>query len=399
MSIESLEKFVLSIYDVKDQFKRWVYDRSLRAFAAGNQARDDVRTVEQLQARQADMRGKLIAALGGLPESDSPLHAQVTGTVAGDGYRIDKVMFQSRPSAYVTANLYMPDGIDAPRAAVLFLCGHADAGKQYPRYQSVCQRLVAEGLIVLAVDPIGQGERLGYYNRDSGRLDVQPCTAEHDFVGNQCLPLGDGLARYFVHDAMRAIDYLCSLPEVDSSRIGVTGNSGGGTQTSLVMVCDPRIAAAAPGTFIMSRESYILAGQSQDAEQIWRSMSKHGFDHEDILMALAPRPVLVLAATADFFPIEGTRNTVARTKRFWELFGVANRIGLQEDRSVHQYSPRLADAAARFFAEHLLGDRRPLETTAIIAPLDRERLNSTRSGQVRGDIDAVRGVYEENVDR
>ncbi|TMV52189.1 hypothetical protein FE783_04395 [Paenibacillus mesophilus] len=399
MGIEHLEKFALHIYDVKDQFKRWVYDRSKSAFAEGDRARDGILTVDDLKARQALMRRKLIDAVGGLPPSDHPLNPTVTGSVDCGGYRIDKVIFESRPSTYVTCNLYMPDGLQSPGAAVVFLCGHSDNGKQYDRYQHVCQRLVAEGLIVLAVDPVGQGERLSYYEPDTGELPVKPSTREHDYAGSQCLPLGDGLARYFIHDAMRAVDYLCSLPSVDPERIGVTGNSGGGLQTSLVMLCDPRIAAAAPGTFIMNRESYLYAGQAQDAEQIWPGMTKHGLDHEDLIMAMAPRPVLVLAVTSDFFPIEGTRRTVERTRRFWELFGVAHMPGLKEDRSVHQYSPPLADAAAAFFSEHLLGVKETKGDASAIVPFPQEVLNCARSGQVRGDYSDARAVYEENADR
>ncbi|MDF2662299.1 MAG: hypothetical protein K0Q94_5090, partial [Paenibacillus sp.] len=399
MGIENLEKFVLSIYDVKDQFKRYVYDRSKSAFDEGDRARDEIRTIEELRERQVFMREKLIESVGGLPTSDHPLNPKVTGSVDCAGFRIDNVIIESRPSTYVTCNLYMPDGLDRPAPAVIFLCGHADDAKQYNRYQHVCQRLVAEGLIVLAVDPIGQGERLSYYEPSSGELLVQPGTREHDYVGSQCLPLGDGLARYFLHDAMRAVDYLCSLPEVDPERIGVTGNSGGGLQTSMLMLCEPRIAAAAPGTFIMNRETYMYAGQAQDAEQIWRGMTKLGFDHEDLVLAMAPRPVLVLAVTSDFFPIEGTRRTVARTKRFWEMSGIGNMPGLAEDRSVHQYTPRLADAAAAFFAEHLLGTEAKKPIAAAIIPFEQGELNCTKSGQARGDYADARAVHDENIDR
>ncbi|PYI55483.1 alpha/beta hydrolase [Paenibacillus flagellatus] len=401
MRIEQLERFELGLYDLKDQFKRWVYDRSKAAFDAGDRARDEIRTVGEMDARRKRMRDKLIESVGGLPSSDHPLRPVVTGTTRFDGFRVENVVFESRPSTYVTANLYVPDGLNGPTAAVLFLCGHADEAKAYPRYQSVCRRLTAEGLVVLAVDPIGQGERLSYYDRGGGEPDVGCGTKEHDHAGSQCLPLGDGIARYFIHDAMRAIDYLASRPEVDPARIGVTGNSGGGLQTTLVMVCDPRVAAAAPGTFVMNRESYLYAGQAQDAEQIWRGMTKLGFDHEDLVMAMAPRPVIVLAATSDFFPIEGTRRTVARTRRFWDMYGVPNMPALAEDRSVHQYSPPLADAAAAFFAEHLLGrkDQGRPRVFPEPSPEDAARLSCTASGQVRGDYSDARAVYEENVDR
>lgn len=181
------------------------------------------------------------------------------------------------------------------------MSGHHEQAKHHPEYQTVCQHLVKSGLIVLAIDPIGQGERLSYYEQALDGPTIRSCTGEHDYAGSQCWPLGDGLARYFVHDGMRGIDYLCTRPEVDSDKIGVTGNSGGGTQTSLMMVCDPRIAAAAPATFIMNRRTYLFAGGAQDAEQIWPGMSALGFDHEDILLAVAPKPVRVLSVQYDFF--------------------------------------------------------------------------------------------------
>ncbi|MEF3304976.1 alpha/beta hydrolase [Paenibacillus sp. GYB003] len=389
----------MGIYDVKDQLKRWVYDRSKAAFEQGDKDRDAITSVQGHQARVKLMREKLLECVGGLPPSDRPLNARRTGTLAFDGYTIDKIVFESRPSVYVTSSLYKPERLQGPTAAVLFLCGHAENAKQYAPYQTVCRRLVAEGLIVLAMDPIGQGERFSYYEPETGQAAVRPGTHEHDHAGSACLPLGDSLARYFIHDAMRAVDYLSGLPEVDPRRIGVTGNSGGGLQTSLMMLCDDRIAAAAPGTFIMNRESYMYAGQGQDAEQIWRGMTKLGFDHEDLVLAMAPRPVIVLAVTSDFFPIEGTRRTVARTKRFWDMYGVADMPALAEDRSVHQYTPALADAAAAFFAEHLLGRKASDRKAADIVPHAPELLNCTSSGQVRGDYGDARAVFDENVDR
>ncbi|MDG0794213.1 acetylxylan esterase [Cohnella ginsengisoli] len=333
-----------------------MYDRSMAAFAQGDRDRDAIADRGQLEARREMLREKLIAAIGGLPSGDTPLNPRTRGVVAREGYVIEKVMFESRPRAYVTANLYVPDGIDSPRGAVLFLCGHDHEAKHGEEYQTVCGILVKAGLVVLAMDPIGQGERFSYYDASSGSLAVTDGIVEHDYAGQQCLPLGDGLARYFLHDAMRAVDYLAGRPEVDPARIGVTGNSGGGTQTSLMMLADPRIAAAAPATFIMSRESYLVTGQAQDAEQIWFGMTALGLDHEDILMAMAPKPVLVLAVTNDFFPIEGTHRTVERVRRIWTMYGCEDRLRFVEDDSHHKYTVPLAQAAAGFFREHLLAD-------------------------------------------
>lgn len=398
MKLSDLENVRLGIHDVKDQLKQHVYGRSTEAFAAGDRTRDAITTVEQLEERKQMIKAEFLKSLGGIPPSDTPLNAKTTGTLRGDGYTVEKVLFESRPGTYVTANLYIPDGIAAPTAAVLHLCGHSPMAKHADLYQNVSQHLARAGLVVLTTDPIGQGERHSYYERDTAKLNVEASVREHEYAGKQSLPLGDNIARYFVHDAMRAIDYLCTRPEVDPARIGVTGCSGGGTQTSMMMISDPRVAAAAPCAFIMNRESYMHAGQAQDAEQIWPGLTKIGFDHEDILLAMTPRPTLVLAAQYDFFPIEGTRRSVERAQRFWPMYGGDTRLELFEDASIHNYSPPMAKAAAAFFSKHLLGKELACSWEGI-APVAPQQLWVTQSGQVRGDFDDPRAVHEENRDR
>lgn len=387
-----------SFYDVRDQLQRHVYARSSAAFAEGDAARDAIQTSEDLKARQAYIREKFLEGIGGLPSSDSPLNPQIMGLVEEPGMRIEKVVFESRLGAYVTANLYLPTKIKTPSAAVLFFCGHHQQAKHQPEYQRVCRHLAAAGLIVLAQDPIGQGERFSYFDPNSGRTTVGIGTTEHDHAGTQCFALGDSLARYFLHDAIRGIDYLCSRPEVDPKRIGVTGNSGGGTQTCMMMMAEPRIAAAAPGTFLMNRETYMLAGGAQDGEQIWPGFTGAGLDHEDILIAMAPRPVRALAVQWDFFPIEGTRRTVERCKRFWEMLGNADGLDLVEDASRHCYTDGLARASAAFFSHHLLGQKAEVDSDAI-QTLPPEQLWCTPKGQVRDWKPEARFVYEENQDR
>jgi len=375
-----------------------VYERSAAAFAAGDAARDAVRDPAALTERQRYIRRTFLDGLGGLPPADSPLNARVTGVIEEPGLRIEKVVFESRPGVFVTANLYLPEKREAPTAAVLFLCGHTLEAKAYPEYQTVCRHLAAAGLVVLAQDPLGQGERLGYYDPRLGEATVAWGTTEHDHVGTQCLALGDSLARYFLHDAMRGIDYLCARPEVDARRIGVTGNSGGGTQTSMLMLADPRVAAAAPGTLLMDRQAYQLCGGAQDAEQVWPGFTAAGLDHEDILIAMAPRPVRVLAVQYDFFPIEGTRRSVERCRRFWDLAGRPDGLDLVEDASPHAYTEALARAAAEFFSKHLLGAA-VVPDSATIKPLPPEQLRCTPGGQVRAWQPEARFVFDENQDR
>lgn len=389
-----LDRYAFGYAYPGSQLKDHVYERSRRFFAAGDAERDAIGTLEAVRQRQENIRRSVIAGLGGLPSADTPLNPRVTGTVHGDGFRIEKIIFESRPRHYVTANLYLPLKRPAGRtAAVLFLSGHHNTAKVVGEYQSVCQTLVRAGLIVLAQDPVGQGERLSYFEPDTKNNPVGVGTRDHDYAGAQARFLGDTLAGYMLHDAMRGIDYLISRPEVDPARIGVTGNSGGGTQTSLVMLADPRVAAAAPATFIMNRETYQRTGQPQDAEQIWPGFTGAGFDHEDILLAMAPKPVCVLAVTSDFFPIEGTRRTVTRSRRIWELSGRGAALELVEDDSTHAYTPKLARAAARFFAQHLLGTAVDLAGFGPRA-FPPEQLHATKSGQVRGEVADAEFVFD-----
>ena len=390
---QRLERFTVNWAYPGSQLKDYVYARSAKHFARGDAARDALTSTEAVRARQAELRRFMHESLGGLPTSDSPLNARTTGTIQGNGFSVEKVIFESRPRHYVTANLYLPAARSGRTGAVLFVCGHHNTGKQVAEYQNVCQTLVQAGLIVLAQDPIGQGERLSYYDAESKRTPIRPGTSEHDYAGAQARFVGDQIARYFLHDSMRSIDYLISRPEVDPARIGVTGNSGGGTQASLVMLADPRIAAAAPATFIMSREAYQWTGQPQDAEQNWFGYTAAGFDHEDILIAMAPKPVCVLAVTWDFFPIEGTRRTVSRARRIWDLHQRGNALELVEDQSTHAYTPTLARAAARFFAKHLL--QRDVDLANVrTAPVPEEQLHATKSGQVRADFSDAESVFE-----
>jgi hypothetical protein len=395
---QRLERTTLNVSYTGSQLRDYVYGRATAQFARGDAVRDALKTPEALRARQEQLRRFLIESVGGLPPSNTPLNARVTGTVPGNGFTIEKIIFESQPHYYVTANLYLPAARTGRTGAVLFLCGHHNTAKQVAEYQSVCQTLVQAGLIVFAQDPVGQGERISYYDPATKKTLVRPGTGEHEYAGAQMRFVGDQIARYFLHDAMRSIDYLLTRPEVDPARIGVTGNSGGGTQTSLVMMADPRIAAAAPATFITSREIYQWTGQGQDAEQNWFGFTAAGFDHEDILLAMAPKPVCVLAVTSDFFPIEGTRRTVARARRGWDLHQRGDALQLVEDDSTHRYTPALAQAAAKFFAHHLL--QRDLDPAKLHpAPMPEEALQATKSGQVRGELADAEFGFEANLAR
>lgn len=352
-SVYELEQILQkwSFYDVESQLKNHVYTRAGETYAANASARASLQTVEALKQRKKQIRARFIQSLGGLPDAAGvPLHAQTVGVIQEKGLRIEKIRFESRPKVYVTANLYVPAIPGAgteKKPAILFLCGHEKEGKHAPMHQTVCRILAAAGFIVLAQDPIGQGERCEYYEPEQDRNAFSSPTAEHNHTGLPCALLGQSLARYFVHDAMRGVDYLLSRSDVDPGKIGVTGNSGGGTQTAMLLMVDDRISAAAPGTFISGMTEILLSGKPQDSEQIWPDTPD--IDHADMLLMMAPKPILVLAAAYDFFPFEGTQKTVEQAKRLYEIYGKGEHLQLFVDDTTHTYSVNMAKKAAVFF--------------------------------------------------
>lgn len=385
-------------YDTGDQLKAHIYGRMRAATHAGFQQRADLRSKKQIEARVRKLRRFFISALGGIPKKLPKPVGTVTGIVTCPSARIEKIVFESRPGVPMTGNLYLPHSLKAPVGAVLFLCGHNLGAKHCAEYQIVCQIAAKRGLVVFAVDPIGQGERLSYLRQGQREPAIAWGSTEHEHVGAQCIPLGDRLGRYFLADAIQAFNYLASRPEVDAKRIGVSGNSGGGCQTAMMMIAEPRLAAAAPATFIMNLAENQAAGIAQDAEQIWPGFASAGFDHADILMAMAPKPVCVLAVTSDFFPIEATRSTVAEALRYWHLYDQPEKLEYHEDCSRHYFTELLAHRMAAFFARHLL-DKCDDDICSAHKVISEKRLWCTNSGQVGRDFPKARTVFGENLVR
>ncbi|NLF62327.1 MAG: hypothetical protein GX574_14395, partial [Lentisphaerae bacterium] len=203
-----------------------------------------LKTREDALAYQAKLRQAIARSFGPKPKQ-VPLALEYTGTLQLDGYRIEKLRFQSRPNFWVTANLYLPNHLDAPAPAVLGSCGHSDLGKAAPVYQDFCIRLVNNGFVVLIYDPIHQGERNQYTLLDNLGLANSLCCA-HNVMGKQLELVGDFFGSWRVWDGRCALDALLTRPEVDPKRIGITGNSGGGTLTEWIWANEYRLSMAAP---------------------------------------------------------------------------------------------------------------------------------------------------------
>lgn len=356
---------------------------------------------EQVRQRAQKVRTTFLDAIGGLPASDTPLNARTVGAIPRDAYTIEKVIFESQPSVYVTALAYIPKHLNAPAPGILFVCGHAREAKGYPEYQRVCHDLALNRFVVLAMDSTGQGERVTHLNPDTGGMTVGWGTTEHSYQGFQCILTGSSIARYFLFDALRGIDYLQSRPEVDPARIGVTGNSGGGTQTTLVcMSGNERIKAAVPCTFVTSREHYFMAGQPQDAEQLCFGMTKNGINFDDCFWPFAPRPLLIGAVDSDFFNPEGTALTYERLKSLYRLLDAENKVEWVLAPGGHRYSKELREAAVNWFRKHLL-NAKPVFVSKPddeIETLPDSALWCTSKGHVLTDFPQGRTPYHLNLE-
>jgi dienelactone hydrolase len=346
-----------------------------------------VATEADLLKLQAETRAKALGLIGGLPAERTPLHARVTGAVPMDGYRIEKLLFESQPGLFVTALVYLPDGA-GPKPAVLLPCGHSAVGKAFANYQEIGGRLAKRGYVVLSWDPVGQGERSQFWDAARGRSRYNLVCGEHAVLGNLATLAGTSLVRYEVWDGMRALDYLLTRPEVDPRRLSITGTSGGGFQSTWIGALDERIGVVAPSCFVtalpMRMANRIFEDPDSDPEQDPPGLVSEGIDHPGLLLLAYPRAVHVASAVKDFVPIEGARRTIRELRALYGRFGHADRVGFAQGYHEHRYSAENQEQAFAFLDRfNGLPARAGLPAVKVLPP---ERLRVTASGQVRVDL-------------
>ncbi|PSP54536.1 hypothetical protein BRC82_10170 [Halobacteriales archaeon QS_1_67_19] len=369
-------------YDPADQLSRYLRGRAAEEFAAERDEKRAIASRSDFEARRERVREQFLDAVGGLPERPDDLAVEVTGVTERRGHTVERIVFRSRPQFHVTANCYVPDG-EGPHPGVLFLCGHVDDPKPDPSNQRACIELALNGFVVLVVDPIGQGEREQYRDPETGEAIVSGGGGvfAHCYAGQQCFYAGANLARYFVHDARCALDYLHDRPDVHEDRLGVTGTSGGGIQTTYLMVADDRIDAAAPCCAITEREEWLQTGKRIDAEQVLTGAVPNGINYDDLLTAMAPRPVCVGAAASDeYFPIEGVYESIERARRVYELYDAVDRLELVVADEPHCSVYEIGDGIFEWLCDQLGdGEYEPHDDLSV---LDEADLRCTPNGSV-----------------
>jgi len=320
------------------------------------------------RAWQRERREFFMRQIGGLPER-TPLNARIVGTLEGKGYRVENIIFESRPGFHVTANLYLPDS-PPPWPAVLVPCGHSHDGKAVGQYQRASILLAKHGMAAMCYDPVGQGERYQMLDltqerkvfEDAKHVQVPHpnvrflCTIEHTMMGLGCALLGGNIAQYRIWDGMRVIDYLQSRKDIIADKIGCTGNSGGGTETAYLMALDDRIVTAAPGCYLTTFRRLIDSKGPQDGEQNIFGQIAFGMDEADYCIMRAPKPTLICAGTRDVtFDFRGTWEVFLDAKRFYSRIGRPESIEIAAPDAPHGFTIQLREAVARWMHRWLLG--------------------------------------------
>jgi N-acetyl-beta-hexosaminidase len=293
---------------------------------------------------KSELRKTIIEKSGLKINHTLPLDMKETNSVRMDGYSIKNIFFQTQPGIYATANLFIPEG-KGPFPALIILHGHSDVGKL--DYQVVGHDFAQRGYVCLAIDAWGSGERSttskGEYH--GGNL------------GASCMNIGESLLGLQITDNIRGIDLLCSLPYVDTKKIGATGASGGGNMTMWLAAMDERVKAAMPIISVGTFESYVMRSNCV-CELLVDGLT---FTEEaGVLGMIAPRPLKICNHQKDdnptFFPSEMLRS-FANVKYVYDMYDAGNLIDYQIFDFKHGYFPADEAAAVNWFNLHLMGNR------------------------------------------
>ncbi len=350
--------------------------------AAGARHRNGLESPAEVTAWQRRIRDFLEERLGEFVGAHrAPPDVITVRTLPRDGYRIEHLLIEAFDRSWIPAHRYVPDAarFPAPRPAVLVACGHSEEGKSYPLYQRGAATLAQHGFVALCFDPVEQGERLQEFD-ESGKA-LRWGTRAHNVQGARALLLGTSMAAVMVADAVRCVDALVRCDDVDAERLGICGNSGGGTQTVLAFAFDERLKVAAPSCYVTSLPQVLRAIGPQDAEQLLRGQATAGIDHADLLAVRAPAPTLVCAAQRDFFPIGGTRETVDEARKVYAALSASDHLALTEVDAGHGWDAKLIEATVEWFGRHLLDE--DLDVTCVAnAPMTATEAQVCEQGQV-----------------
>ncbi len=337
-------------------------------------------SVADAERRRGRVHRTLLESLGGLPAYSGPLEARITGQIQAGAYTIEKVIFESLPGLYVTGNLYRPNA-PGRYPAILIPAGHTQEGK--PENQALAANFARKGFVAFTYDPIGQGEREQTYLPQLGRALSGGAGNEHLELGARSMLIGQSVARYFIFDARRSVDYLISRDDVDAGRIGVAGCSGGGAISAYAAVFDTRIKAAASACFINTFRT-LFTGPTADSEMSLPSLLANGLDWADFFEQRAPMPWLLLATTEDYFTPAGARPVYEEARRWYALYGAGDKIRFAVGKGPHGTPAESREEIYSWMIRWLKDGRGDPKDEAVKLYTNRE-LQVTASGNVENE--------------
>lgn len=321
-------------------------------------------SVEDWPSTQANLRRQLFEMLGLQPlPARSDLKAEITGTVERDGVIVEKIVFQSSPGLYVTANFYRPAQQDGPLPTILYVCGHGRSkidGVSYGNkvtYQHHGNWFAQNGYTCLILDTLQMGEIEGSHH------------GTHNLGRWWWNSRGYTSAGVEAWNGIRALDYLETRPEVDKTKFGVTGRSGGGASTLWIAALDERIRVAAPAAGITSMHNHIVDGCVEGHCDCMFMVNTYRWDFPLVTALISPRPLMILNTDKDrIFPVDGVVDVYLKTRKVYEAMGALNHIGLAFYEGPHLDTQPLRVAAFHWFERHLKGLEIREEIPNTLAP-------------------------------
>ncbi len=306
---------------------------------------------DEWEQRRVHLRRSLLDAWGGHPVPDGPPRVQLLGVVEREQYHIERLLIETLPDVWMTANAWVPKR-DGKQAAVLCVHGHWKGARVDPHVQARCAGLASLGFFVLAVDAFGAGER-----------GVEPALGEYhgEMTAATLLPAGKVLCGIQVFENMRAADYLQSRPEVDGDRLGITGASGGGNQTMYAGAWDERFRAVVPVCSVGNYQAYLGAACCM-CETVPGALR---FTEEDEVLALvAPRGLMVISAARDAFQfsVAEAQKSIGGASRIFQMYGAGEQLRHVIIESGHDYNQEMREAMYGFMLQQLndTGDGAPV---------------------------------------
>ena len=308
----------------------------------------------------------------------SPLNITKTGTIQKNGYRIEKLYYESLPGLYVPANLYIPDGIKKPMPAILYVCGHAH--KQKHNYQAHAKSFAENGFVCLIIETIQRGEVKGEHLGQESNGWFQWYSRGYNPAGVE------------VWNGIRGLDLLSAMPEVDKNNLGVTGISGGGSQSWYLPAADPRIKASAAVAGASSLEGQITQKTIDDHCDCMMPINTYGIDFSDIGALIAPRPFMIAQPNSDlYYSIEAVHTLYNKVKPIYYYYGKPENLIMKDATGGHSYGSKeeLRPEILYFFIKELKGKNikpQAISKIDITKELSAEELKAYVNGVPKDDI-------------